>query len=107
MGGPSVKQFIERKGIHEAPVLDYESFDPDSPGASRRSVYSFLFRTMPDPLMETLGCPDASQLAPVRAESVTALQALSMMNNALVVRQSEHLAKRLAAAHPNDLAAQI
>ena len=36
------------------------------------------------PLMESLDCPDASQLTPARAESTTALQALSMMNNALI-----------------------
>jgi hypothetical protein len=102
-----VKHFIERKGVHEAPVLDYESFDPDSPGASRRSIYRFLFRTMPDPLMESLDCPDASQFTPVRAESTTALQALSMMNNALIVRNAEHLAERLATEHAGDVAKQI
>jgi hypothetical protein len=44
--------------------------------------------------METLDCPDASQLAPKRESSVTALQALSMLNDKFIVRQSEHLAAR-------------
>jgi hypothetical protein len=58
-------------------------------------VYRFIFRTLPDPFMETLDCADASQLTPVRSTSVTALQALTMLNNRFIVRQSEHIAARL------------
>ena len=95
MGGPSVKQFVQSPGIHVTPVVDYLSFDVDSPANNRRSVYRFIFRTLPDPFMETLDCADASQLTPVRNTSVTALQALAMMNDRFIVRQSEHLAARL------------
>lgn len=98
MGGPSVRQFIESKGIHVTPNIDYRGFDVDSPGNFRRSVYRFLFRTLPDPLMESLDCPDGSQLAPVRSASVTALQALSLLDNPFIVRQSEHTAARLTAS---------
>jgi hypothetical protein len=83
------------KGVHVTPNLDYVGFDPDSPANFRRSVYRFVFRTVPDPLMQLMDCPDASQHAPKRESSVTALQALAMMNNRFLVRQSERLAKRL------------
>jgi hypothetical protein len=95
MGGPSVKQFIQTPGIHVTPMVDYLHFDVDSRENFRRSVYRFIFRTLPDPFMETLDCADASQLTPVRSTSVTALQALTMLNNRFVVRQSEHIAARL------------
>jgi len=95
MGGPSVKQFIESPGIHVTPVVDYQNFDIDSPSQYRRSIYRFLFRTLPDPFMSAMDCPDASQWAPTRSESVTALQALAMLNNRFIVRQSEHTAARL------------
>ena len=95
MGGPSVKQFLQSPGIHVTPVVDYLGFDVDRPENYRRSVYRFIFRTLPDPFMETLDCADASQLTPVRSASVTALQALTMLNNKFVVRQSEHIAARL------------
>ena len=95
MGGPSVKQFIQSPGIHVTPVVDYVRFNVDDPASYRRSVYRFLFRTLPDPFMEALDGPDASQQAPVRSESVTALQALAMLNNKFMVRQAEHLAQRL------------
>ncbi len=95
MGGPSVKQFIQTPGIHVTPMVDYLGYDVDHPDNYRRSVYRFIFRTIPDPFMETLDCADASQLTPIRNTSITALQALATLNNRLMVRQSEHLADRL------------
>jgi hypothetical protein len=100
MGGPAVKQFIESPGIHVTPVVDYLNFDVDRRENYRRSVYRFIFRTLPDPFMETLDCADASQLTPVRSTSVTALQALAMLNDRFVVRQSEHIAARLEKLSP-------
>ncbi|HEV3007138.1 MAG TPA: DUF1553 domain-containing protein, partial [Pirellulales bacterium] len=98
MGGPSVKQFIESPGIHVTPMVDYLGFDIDSPAGRRRSVYRFLFRTLPDPFMDSMDCADASQLTPARSTSVTALQALAMLNNQFMVRESEHFAERVAQA---------
>ncbi|MBC7852707.1 MAG: DUF1553 domain-containing protein, partial [Pirellulaceae bacterium] len=95
MGGKSVRQFIQTPGIHVTPNVDYQNFNPDDPANYRRSVYRFIFRTLPDPFMESLDCADASQLTPARTVSVTALQALTMLNDKFVVRQSERLAERL------------
>jgi hypothetical protein len=106
MGGPSIKQFAQSPGIHRTPKVDYQAFDVDSPGSYRRSVYRFLFRTLPDPFMDTLDCPDASQFTPVRSSSVTALQALAMLNDRFMVRQSEHFAARVSKINP-DLGKQI
>jgi hypothetical protein len=105
MGGPSVQQFIMSKGIAQTPDLNYTDFNPDDPANFRRSIYRFLYRTLPDPFMESMDCPDLSQLTPVRATSVTALQALAMLNDRFIVRQSEHLAARVAAA--GDVPGQI
>ena len=95
MGGPSIKHFKQTPGIHRTPKIDYEAFDPDSPGGHRRSIYRFIFRTLPDPFMDALDCPDASQFVDRRAESVTPLQALAMLNDPFIVRMSEHFAKRV------------
>ncbi len=106
MGGPSIKQFVQSPGIHRTPKVDYQAFDVDSPGSYRRSVYRFLFRTLPDPFMDTLDCPDSSQFTPVRSSSVTALQALAMLNDRFMVRQSEHFAERVSKVSA-DLGKQI
>jgi hypothetical protein len=106
MGGPSVQQFLMSPGVHVTPKVDYDSFDVDRSEGHRRSVYRFVFRTLPDPFMDALDCPDSSQLTPVRATSVSALQALAMLNDKFMVRMSEHLAERAAKAGP-DTAAQV
>src|ERR1044072_5351287 len=51
MGGPSDQQFDLQPGVHVTPRLDYTKFDLDSDAGRRRSVYRFLFRTLPDPMM--------------------------------------------------------
>jgi len=95
MGGPSVQQFLLSPGIHVTPVVDYAKFDVDSRESYRRSIYRFIFRTLPDPFMDSLDCADSSQLTAARNASVTALQALSMLNNRFIVRQCEHFADRV------------
>ena len=101
MGGPSVRQFTLSPGVHVTPVVDYTRYAWDGPGSSRRSVYRFLFRTLPDPFFEALDAADASQLTAVRNESTTPLQALTLLNNPFVLRQCEHFARRLEAIAPD------
>ena len=106
MGGPSVKQFSMEPGIHVTPIVDYEDIAPDAPALARRSIYRFLFRTLPDPFMQSMDCPDASNWTPKRAVSVGPLQALALMNDDLVIHRSERMAKRLE-RQGEDLGAQI
>ena len=101
MGGPPVKQFIEVKAGGSRPEADYQHVNIDDPANNRRSIYRFIFRTIPDPFMSALDCPDGSQQVPKRTVSITALQALAMQNDKLVIRQSEHIAAKLAAQHKN------
>lgn len=96
MGGPSDKHFALSPGIHVTPVVDYSEFDLNGPEARRRSVYRFIFRTLPDPFMDVLDCADASQITAKRNVSVTPLQALSMLNNPFMVHFSERFASRVA-----------
>jgi hypothetical protein len=97
MGGPADVQFkLDDGNPPVTPVLDYAGFDAESPANFRRSIYRFIFRTVPDPFMDALDCPDASQLTPSRVESATALQALAMWNNHFVLSQSRHVVERVA-----------
>ena len=99
--GPPAVQFISRGDATfmpggNPPFVNYEHFDPDSPAAHRRAIYRFLFRTVPDPFMDALDCPDGGAFTPVRSVSTTAVQAFAMLNNAFLIRQCEHVAARLA-----------
>ncbi|PYM13067.1 MAG: hypothetical protein DME18_09840, partial [Verrucomicrobia bacterium] len=95
MGGPSDMQFDLQPGIHVTPKVDYTKFDVASPAARRRSVYRFLFRTLPDPFLDALDCPAGDQLTPVRNAGVTVQQALAMWNSAFVAYYAERFAARL------------
>jgi hypothetical protein len=97
MGGPSDIQFDLQPGHHVTPRVDYTKFDVSSPAAQRRSVYRFLFRTLPDPFMDTLDCPAGDQLTPVRNASVTVQQALALWNNAFVAHYADRFASRIEA----------
>lgn len=106
MGGPSFMNFALSTGIHVTPNVDYSKVNLDDPELNRRSIYRFLFRTLPDPFMDTLDCPSGSQLTPVRTASFTALQAMAVLNDPFVTAQSEKMARRLA-GHSPDVDKQI
>ncbi len=95
MRGPSVQQFALRPGVHVTPVVDYMAYRWDGPGAARRSIYRFVFRTLPDPFYDALDAADSSQLTAVRNELTTPLQALALLNNPFVLLQCEQFAARL------------
>jgi hypothetical protein len=100
MGGPGVMQFEVKNGFNTTKLANYDRFDWNVPGAGRRSVYRFVFRTRPDPFMTAMDFPDASQFVPARATSVTPLQTLTLFNNHFVLQNCERLAKQLAADDP-------
>lgn len=102
MGGPAAVQFVSKGDATfnpggNPPFVDYANFDPDNPAARRRAVYRFVFRTVPDPLMDALDAPDGGSTVPVRAASTTAVQAFALLNNPFVIRQCGHIADRITA----------
>jgi hypothetical protein len=106
MGGPSDQQFTMKPGKHVTPDIDYSKFDWDRPQGHRRNVYRLIFRTLPDPFVACLDGADASQLTPVRTTSVTAPQALALMNNEFILVHSKALAQTLE-KQSSDRAAQV
>lgn len=91
MGGPSFKDFVVEKPEH-SPHYQYHLYDPNDPTTHRRTIYRFLVRSQPQPFMAALDCADPSMQVAKRNESVTPLQSLAMLNNALVVALSKHFA---------------
>jgi mono/diheme cytochrome c family protein len=78
-----------------SPHYKYEEYNPDDRAGQRRSVYRFLVRSAPDPFMETLDCPDPSLRVEKRNESLTALQALALLNDKFMLRMAAHFAARV------------
>jgi hypothetical protein len=94
MGGPGVEHFAKSPGPQATPKLDYAAWDWNAPGSGRRSIYRVVWRGIPDPFMEALDFPELGLPAPVRGFSASALQALTLFNNAFVLRHSEAVAQR-------------
>jgi hypothetical protein len=94
MGGPAIAHFSSRPGAQLTPILDYSTVNWDASGMTRRSIYRVVWRGIPDPLLEQLDFPDLGLPAPARGQSVSPLQALTLMNNRFVLHHAEHLAQR-------------
>ena len=92
-GGPGFRDFKYTEAY--APIYDY--ITPDKPELWRRSIYRFVVRTTPHRFMSTLDCPDPANLTPARMQTTTALQALTLSNNAFMLRQAEAMAARIEA----------
>lgn len=101
MGGPAFQDFVIEKPEH-SPHYEYQLHDAEDPRSHRRSIYRFLVRSQTQPFMTTLDCADPSMIVEKRNETVTALQALALLNNKLVLSMSRHMASRLEAASPDD-----
>ena len=95
MGGPGYYLFALERPEH-SPHYEYHKFNHDDAASHRRSVYRFIARSQPDPYMTTLDCADSSQSTPQRNETLTSLQALSMLNNGFSLTMSKHFASRLS-----------
>jgi hypothetical protein len=93
MGGPGYRnfQFVD----DHSPHYNYEDFDNDDPGTFRRSIYRQIVRSVPDPWMATLDCADSSTSVPKRSETLTALQALSLLNNGFMVGMASGFKQRI------------
>ncbi|WP_461505621.1 DUF1553 domain-containing protein [Rhodopirellula baltica] len=105
MGGPGYYLFELEKTAH-SPHFQYHKFDPAKKESHRRSVYRFIARSQPNPFLTTLDCADSSQSTPRRNETLTSLQALSLMNNKFSLAMAKEFAKRLISERP-DLPAQV
>ncbi len=105
MGGPAFQDFIVEKPEH-SPHYEYHLHDPEDPKSHRRSVYRFLVRSQTQPFMTTLDCADPSMQVGKRNESVSALQALALLNNGLMVTMAKHFAAKLDAGG-GDLNAKV
>ncbi|MBC9867109.1 MAG: DUF1549 domain-containing protein [Opitutae bacterium] len=101
-GGPSFYDFVIQKPRH-SPHYEYHLHDPDDPKSHRRTVYRFVVRSQPQPMLTTLDCADPSISVPIRDESTSALQALTQWNHVLVEAMARRLGQRLSEEAPDDL----
>ncbi|QDU05501.1 Planctomycete cytochrome C [Gimesia chilikensis] len=105
MYGPGDRLFVLEKPQHSPHYL-YQKYDPATTDTHRRSIYRFIVRSVPDPFMESLDCADPSQITPKRIETLTALQALALLNDQFMVSMSDFFAKQIS-SKSTDLESQV
>jgi Protein of unknown function (DUF1553)/Protein of unknown function (DUF1549) len=96
MGGPGFELF--RFKDDHSPIYDHA--DPEKindPRTWRRTVYRFVVRSVPNPFLECMDCADPSIHTPARTTTLSALQALALLNDPFMIDQAEHFADRLKA----------
>jgi len=105
MGGPGFDLF--RFKDDHSPVYDYSAVEKiNDPKAWRRTVYAFTVRSVENPFLECLDCADPNINTPVRNTTLTALQALALLNDPFILKQSALFAARVEKLAP-DLAGRI
>ncbi len=95
MGGPGWQDFVVEHPEH-SPHYEYGLADPEDPKTWRRSVYRFIVRSQTQPWMTSLDCADPSMRVDKRNESLSAIQALALLNNGFMLSQAKHFAERVA-----------
>ena len=106
MGGPGWQDFKVEHPEH-SPHYRYDLADPADRATWRRGVYRFIVRSQTQPFMTCLDCADPSMRVEKRNESISALQALAMLNNGFMVVQAREFAARVARDAGDDPAAQV
>jgi hypothetical protein len=105
MGGPGFELF--RYKDDHSPIYDHTAPEViDNPRVRRRTVYRFVVRSVPNPFLECLDSADPNVNTPVRSATITALQALALLNDTFMVTQSRAFARRLE-GESNDLTHRI
>jgi hypothetical protein len=100
MGGPGWKDFVVEHPEH-SPHYEYGLSDPEDSKTWRRSIYRFIVRSQTQPWMTSLDCADPSIRVDRRNESLSALQALALLNDGFMVTQSRHFAERVEGEAPD------
>lgn len=104
MGGPAFQDvtIVQNNG-----TTYYEPQELDDVNVFRRTVYRFSPRGNRSALLDTFDCPDPASAAPKRSVTTTPLQALSLLNNAFVLRMSGYFAQRVAREAGDDVQQQV
>ena len=94
MGGPGFALF--RFKDDHSPIYDHTAPEAiDNPQARRRTIYRFVVRSVPNPFLDCMDSADPNINTPVRSTTITALQALALLNDLFIVKQSREFAHQL------------
>jgi hypothetical protein len=110
VGGPPIFPHIQPELLEAVSSSQshgiYRNQD-DGPAVWRRSIYVYMKRNLPFPMMQAFDLPDLNMSFGARNVSTVPTQALTLMNNEFVARQAQLFADRIRTAAGADPARQI
>jgi mono/diheme cytochrome c family protein len=106
MGGPGWQDFKIEHPAH-SPHYRYDLADPEDKATWRRGIYRFIVRSQTQPFMTVLDCADPSMRVEKRNQSISALQALALLNNGFMTTQARHFAARVEREIGGDPVSQV
>ncbi len=95
MYGPGIYPRIDPDIINTGSRPRWPLDAKDNNDTFRRSIYIFVKRSVPLPMIEVFDCPVTVVSAPNRATSTVSPQALALMNNDFVLEQARFFAERV------------
>jgi cytochrome c553 len=105
-GGPGIKPRIRPELLEASKRNEWPQVKKEGPEHWRRSVYIYVKRQLPFPMLELFDQPNSSQTCERRDENVVPTQALLLMNDEFVIEQAEKFADRVIRAAGDDPARQ-
>ena len=101
-GGPGIKPRVPAEILEQSKRNGWPNVKREGPEHWRRSVYIYLKRQLPMPMLTLFDAPDSSQSCAVRFSSTTPTQALTLMNDEFVNEQARFLAELVMTDDPNN-----
>ncbi len=107
MYGPGIYPRIDPDIINTGSRPRWPLDAKDNNETFRRSIYIFVKRSVPLPMIEVFDCPVTVVSSPNRATSTVSPQALALMNNEFVLEQAKYFAERVTTEAGADVNKQI
>ena len=107
VGGPGIKPRIRPELLAGSKRNEWPDVKQEGPEHYRRSVYIYVKRQLPFPLLELFDQPNTAQTCERRDENVMPTQALLLMNDEFVAEQAAHFADRILAEAKGDPERQV
>jgi hypothetical protein len=107
MYGPGIKPRIPATVFAAGQESKWPKIANEGPEHWRRSVYVFVKRSLPVPMLEGFDAPNATQSCERRQATTVATQALQLMNDEFTNDQAAHLADRVITDAGEDVNRQV
>ena len=94
-GGPGIKPRVPFEILEQSKRNQWPKVEKETAEHWRRSVYVYIKRQLPMPMLTLFDAPDTSQTCAVRFRSTTPTQSLTLLNDAFTNEQARYLAQHV------------